>query len=214
MLIYRRYNPFDKLPEDNVTAGDALRWIESPDGTRALAVNPGHYVGALRYLMQVKSPVDDAAFRRNVQGAPAQILEDGKTTLVSLRLPSLGVKSVALRRGSARPAREAELPKTTEMNYYSASVNPSTGALVSLELKPSGREVLGGPANVVLAQLVDLSLKPEGKGPIWQAHFMPKRAECETEMSSSDSRPSMQVCIGPTWETPLNNTMMGQTGAH
>jgi len=414
-FIYCRYNPFDKIPEDNVTSGDAVHWIESPEGTRALAVNPGHYVGALRYLMQVKQPVDDAAIRRNVQkviddkrprypqgcpilalagendyslafaykgypaevlkvwaagnpdtdleiatlkdwfdaakpdidagkydlkvwekgsmiygfsafwvnapkskqwyrrgehalqsaeslatvaslqadfpypsqdlsdgwmllalnmdrgplwgiavsgvyehekawdvrdryealdaiaskttvqalpallgkgngtlglfnscnwergglfdlrlpagksvqGAPAQMLEDGRTTLVNLRLPSLGVKSIALRTGPASPGKEAKLPETIETDYYSAQVDPATGALVSVKLKPSRREILGGPANVILAQLVDLTLKPEGKGPIWQAHFLPERAERKTVISSSGSKPQLHVSIGP-----------------
>jgi hypothetical protein len=44
------------------------------------------------------------------------------------------------------------LPSTIETRFYSAKVDPVTGALVSLRSKPSGRELLGGPANVIVAE--------------------------------------------------------------
>ena len=43
-------------------------------------------------------------------------------------------------------------PRRIETRFYTAQVDPATGALASLKLKPSGREMLGGPANVLVAE--------------------------------------------------------------
>lgn len=50
------------------------------------------------------------------------------------------------------PAQEIALPPRIETPFYLAQVDPRTGALVSLKSKPSGREMLGGPANVLVAE--------------------------------------------------------------
>lgn len=49
-------------------------------------------------------------------------------------------------------AKEITLPATIETPFYSAKIDNKTGALVSLKAKPSGREMLGGPANMLVAE--------------------------------------------------------------
>ncbi len=44
------------------------------------------------------------------------------------------------------------LAAVIQTEFYAARLDPATGALVSLQLKPSGRELLGGPANVIVAE--------------------------------------------------------------
>lgn len=44
------------------------------------------------------------------------------------------------------------LPETIETPFYSARIDAATGALVSLKGKPAGREMLGGPANVLVLE--------------------------------------------------------------
>jgi len=62
------------------------------------------------------------------------------------------------------PAQETEkalpikAPTSIETKFYSARIDEVSGALVSLKTKPSGREMLGGPANVLVAE------KRVGKG--------------------------------------------------
>jgi alpha-mannosidase len=47
---------------------------------------------------------------------------------------------------------EVALPTVIETKLYTARVDPRTAALVSLKLRSDGREILGGPANVVVAE--------------------------------------------------------------
>ena len=50
-FVYCRYNPLGKVTDaaGAISADSpAIHWLQSPDGTRTLAVNPGHYSGPLR----------------------------------------------------------------------------------------------------------------------------------------------------------------------
>jgi hypothetical protein len=53
---------------------------------------------------------------------------------------------------AAQPAalKETALPASIQTKFYTARLDPATGALVSLKLNGSGREVLNGPANVIV----------------------------------------------------------------
>ena len=63
-------------------------------------------------------------------------------------LPSVGIGPAAI----SVEAKEIALPETIDTKFYSARFDAKTGAIVSLKLKPSGREVLGGSANVLVAE--------------------------------------------------------------
>jgi hypothetical protein len=65
-------------------------------------------------------------------------------------LPSMGIASLAVVPKPPAKPELVELPKTIETDFYSAKVDPETGALISLKTKPSELEVLGGPANVII----------------------------------------------------------------
>jgi alpha-mannosidase len=47
---------------------------------------------------------------------------------------------------------EIPLPETIDTRFYTARVDAATGAIVSLRTKPEGKELLGGPANVLIAE--------------------------------------------------------------
>ena len=51
-LVYCRHNP----------TGSTIHWAESPDGTRALAIAPGHY-SEWNPLFKTLQPLDEAALR-------------------------------------------------------------------------------------------------------------------------------------------------------
>lgn len=82
-------------------------------------------------------------------GAVSQALPDGRI-LSRIELPALGVASFA--RDKASPSESVPLPEVIETAHYTARIDPATGALASLKLKPSGREVLGGGANVLAGE--------------------------------------------------------------
>jgi alpha-mannosidase len=117
-----------------------------------------------------------------------QATPDGKA-LFSLRLPSVGVAGVALESRNPEAAKKIEFPESIETQYYSVRIDPKTGALVSLKLKPSGREMLGGPSNVIVAE------KPKPQADY--GDFMSWRPERRRLASSSDFTPTIAVSAGP-----------------
>ena len=110
-------------------------------------------------------------------------------TLCGLRLPSLGITGIALAARAPEPAKGIELPASIETKFYSARIDPNTGALASLKLKPSGREVLGGAANVLVAEKPKSQYGDPGD-------FMLPRPGRTRLASSSDSKPSITVTQG------------------
>jgi len=114
----------------------------------------------------------------------SQVLEDGRTTLVRAKLSSVGLASMKLKPGQSAP-KEIALPKTIEMEHYLARIDPDSGALVNVKRKPSGRDVLSGPANVIVAL----------RGT--DAHNLPVRAQMAVLDSSSSARPDISVLEGP-----------------
>ena len=75
-----------------------------------------------------------------------------RISCASPTLPSVGTVSIE---PSAKPPelpKSVALPETIETRFYRIRIDPDTGALTSLKLKPSGREMLGGPANVIVAE--------------------------------------------------------------
>ncbi len=88
---------------------------------------------------------------RSLAGVKSEAGGDG-TTFCELKVPAVGFVGAKLQAKPAPAPVAISLPKTIETEYYSARVDPLTGALVSLRSKPSGREMLGGPANVIVAE--------------------------------------------------------------
>jgi alpha-mannosidase len=124
--------------------------------------------------------------------APAQLLEDGKTALVRAELPPMAMWSLALADGAVAASRPAPLPDTIETDFYAARIDPRTAALLSLKLKPSGREILGGPANVIAA---DERNEKDVKQVF--AHEVPRKPDRVAILSSSDKPSAVKYSSGP-----------------
>ncbi len=77
-----------------------------------------------------------------------QAESDGRT-LCRRELPSMGAEGVELEHVAASEPERVLLPPVIETASYTAKIDPATGALSSLKLKPSGREMLGGPVLTV-----------------------------------------------------------------
>jgi alpha-mannosidase len=117
-----------------------------------------------------------------------QVTPDGKT-LCSVSLPSVGVAGITVRSKNPPRSRTIATPQSIETRHYSARIDWKTGALVSLKLKPSGREVLGGPANVIVAG------KPKPQKSSY-ADFMSARPDRKRLASSSDFPSAITVSTG------------------
>jgi hypothetical protein len=116
--------------------------------------------------------------------------------LCEIELPSVSVAGLKL---SAQPPARAEsipLPQIIITKHYLAQIDPKTGALSSLKFSPSGRELLGGPANVVMAER--LSRKLDGDDPGDHMLARPDRVRVAT---SSDHASKIQVSRGPVSTT-------------
>ncbi|MBI5281224.1 MAG: hypothetical protein HY858_06025 [Candidatus Solibacter usitatus] len=106
--------------------------------------------------------------------------------------PALGPVSVTVspRATQAAPAPQAiALPMRIENRYYTAHVSERTGALLSLCLKPSGKEMLGGAANVLVAE------RPEKQAADPGDHML-GRAQRIRLGTSSDSAPRISTTRG------------------
>jgi len=121
---------------------------------------------------------------RFLAGHDGQWLEDGQTVLTRVVLPSMGLTAAKLEWAGPAPPARTDLPEVIETTHYAASIDPGTGALVSLKLKPAAREMLGGPANVVLA---------EQKG---DPHAVPEQAKRTLLASSSQFKPLITTTTG------------------
>ena len=85
--------------------------------------------------------------------------------------------------------KEIALPATIQTKFYTARLDAASGAIVSLKLKSSGHELLGGPANVIVAE------QPKKK--IWSAaDQMVERPERERVADSSRTAPRLTVRVG------------------
>ena len=164
---------------------EALRVFTS-QGEAAAVFNPLNWKRNDPFLVQLPEG-------QSVEGAVCQRAPGGKT-LCQIELPSVAVAGLKLVSTPPVESLRIDLPENIETKYYQARIDPSTGALTSLKLKPSGREVFGSPANVIVVE------KPK-KQPSSQGDFMVPRPERTRLASSSQYKPSIIVTQGPVVTT-------------
>lgn len=125
-------------------AAEALRAL-TEEGSGVAFFNPLNW--ERRDPVLVKTPGG-----RGLKGAACQAMPGTDAVLCRPTVPSIGIASLEMSAGAPAPSRPVALPESVETRHYSVRIDPATGALVSLKLKPSGREILGGPANVIVAE--------------------------------------------------------------
>lgn len=106
-------------------------------------------------------------------------LDDHSRAFCRPDLPSTGLCSLTLSNGDAELPRPIPFTGRLETSHYAAEIDTKTGALASLKLKNGAREILGEPANVVLAESVAGILKGD------PADFMLPRPQRRVLDSSS-----------------------------
>jgi len=171
---------------------DRLTWIAKESGKTAAAAGAkmlaaGDALGLFNPTNWKRSDPFVLHSALAPEGAQTQKLADG-AVLCQMDLPPV---STGAWRG-VEPAAESAiaLPGTIETDYYIAQIAPQSGALVSLKLKPGGREVLGGPANVLVAE------KPKSqKGD--PGDFIAPRPERNRLASSFDYPARIHATAGP-----------------
>ncbi len=125
-----------------------------------------------------------------IRGVVCQTTPDGQSSWCRLDLPPAALVGFTIDRKAAKPSEKIDLPETIETRFYSARIDAATGALVSLRLKPSGREMLGGPANVIVAER---TRQPQGDP---GDHTAPRDGR-DRLGTSSDAKPTLAAFTGP-----------------
>ena len=131
---------------------------------------------------------NDPMILKSAVGRECQVLPGGKDFICSLDLPAMSVSGVKPARKMSEP-KFVSLPPIIETRYYRVKMDPKTGAMVSLQLKSSGREMLGGPANVIVAE-------KQKKGASTGDHMV-ERSGRERLADSNQSEPIFKVSAGP-----------------
>jgi alpha-mannosidase len=128
--------------------------------------------------------------RTRLKDWPCQSVAEDGTVIARPRLGSMSLSAHDLEAKPAEVPASISLPGTIETDFYRARINPLTGAIISLTLKPSGREVIGGPANVVVAE------KPRTQHGDPGDHIV-DRPERERLADSNRFKPEISVSSGP-----------------
>lgn len=181
---------------------DRLEWVEKTTGQTLNAafqsiLAEGEGVGLFNPLNWKRN--DPVRLRlplgKSLDGIVCETVPDG-STLCQVEMPGISVGAWRLSDQPAEAPRPADLPGALETNYYLARIDPTTGALISLKVKKSGRELLGGPANVIVAERPVSMRKNDDPG-----DHMPPRSGRTRLASSSDQTSTIQVMRGPVATT-------------
>lgn len=188
---------------------DRLNWVDRTTATSlqnaANAILPsGAGLGLFNQLNWTRN--DPVALKlpagTTIAGAHSELLPDN-TVLCHVEMPSVSVGGWQLDRHAATPPSSIDLPESVDTQYYSVRVDGRTGAITSIKFKQSGRELLAGPANVVVAE------RP-GKKEASPADFMAPRPERVRLATSSDLPSTVELRRGPVAYTiEVNGTFYG-----
>lgn len=175
---------------------DRLTWVEKASGKTlaeagAKVLATGNAVGIFNSANWKRSDPFVLHSAMAPESAQAQALADG-SVLCQMELPAVSIGAWK----PAQPAQESSiaLPEAIETDHYVARVSPQSGALVSLKLKPGGREILAGPANVLVAE------KPKSQSGD-PGDFILARPERNRLASSLDYPVKIRVTTGPVATT-------------
>jgi alpha-mannosidase len=188
---------------------DRLNWVDDTTGgavqsAGSALVPDGDGIGLFNQLNWKRSdPVSlHLPAGTTIEGSAGELLPDG-TVLCRVDMPSVSVGGWKLAHRAAEQPAVIDLPESLETKYYSVRVDRHTGAITSLKLKKSGRELLAGPANVIVAE------RPKKKEDS-PADFMAPRPERMQLGTSSDGQSSVQLSRGAVAYTiEANGTFYG-----
>jgi alpha-mannosidase len=197
------------VSKDSWDVQDRLNWVDQTTSDAlhraAMTILPsGDGIGLFNPLNWKRN--DPVALHlpaaTSIAGAESEILLDN-SVLCQVSMPSASVGSWPLDRRAAKAPVAVEMPETIATMHFSVKVDRRTGAITSLKFRQSGRELLAGPANVVVAE------RPSKKEAS-PADFMAPRPERVRLASSSDRPSEVHVSRGPlAYTIEVNGTFYG-----
>ena len=167
-----RFNKVESIAADHST--EALRSLLG-DGQALGLFNPLNW--QRHDPVRLKLPANSRP-----AGVACQADADG-LTLCKVDLAPLSATGAELTPQPPVAAAQIDLPPALETEHYTAKLDPASGALMSLKLKPSGREVLGGPVLLVAEKGGD-------------GHDTPRRPKRQRLADSAQFKPVIRVSRG------------------
>ncbi|WP_158562286.1 glycoside hydrolase family 38 C-terminal domain-containing protein [Paracidobacterium acidisoli] len=183
------------VSEQSWDVQDRMMWVKKTTGDAfesagASLVKEGSNVGLFNPLNWRRN--DPVALRlpqgKSLEGVACEALEDG-SVLCQVDMPSVSVGGWRLSDKAPAAAVPAEVAETIETKYYVVKMDAATGDVASLKLKATGRELLAGAANRILAERP--RKKPDDAG-----DHMPPIPEQERLATSAEGPSSIQVMKG------------------
>jgi alpha-mannosidase len=179
------WDAFDRFASVDQQAGAALR---NSLGKLARKGSGLALANSLNWRRDDPVRVNLPAGKRLV-GVPCQAF-GGDEVICRPDLPASGLKSFPLSKGAAPASTVVAPAETIETTHYLIRIDTATGALVSLKLKATGKEILGGPANVLMVE------SPAGKLTT-PGDFMVARPQRKPVATSSARKPTIEITTGP-----------------
>ena len=131
---------------------------------------------------------------KSIDGVTCEALDEGRV-LCRVEIPSTSIGGWRLSSTPPASPRTIDFPETIETKYYLVRIDPKTGAITSLRLKRSGKELLAGPANVIVAERPTVKQKDD------PGDKMPPRPGRSRMGTSSDQPSDIRVRQGPVSTT-------------
>lgn len=128
---------------------------------------------------------------KSLEGIPCEAMPDG-STLCMVEMPSVSVGGWRLSPQPPETPRSIDFLETIDTKYYLARMDRATGAITSLKTKNSGRELLGDPANVIVAERPSARRPHDDPG-----DHMPARSSRTRLAASSDGPSIIHMVNGP-----------------
>jgi alpha-mannosidase len=176
-----RFESVEAISSKTLAGAMGALLARPPEAGRISLFNPLNWKRSDPFVLQLPGG-------RAPAGAASQSAGDG-AVLCRIDLPSTGVLGVGLEARPAEAPEAIDFQGEVETSFYRARIDLETGALASLRLKPSGREVLGGPANVLVAER---AVRQDGD----PGDFTPDRPGRKRLATSSEKKPRITATAG------------------
>lgn len=179
-------------------AQDRFEWVQSTtDQTLAAtgqALLPsGQDVGLFNPLNWKRD--DPVALQlpdgKSLEGIPCEAMPDG-STLCRVEMPAISIGGWRLSPQPPETPRSIDFLETIETQYYFVRIDRASGAITSLKIKNSGDELLGSPANVIVAER-PLAMRPRDD----LGDHMPTRSGRKRLTTSSDGPSTIHMTKSP-----------------
>ena len=176
---------------------DRFQWVENAtdqvfEASGAATIGAGEHIGLFNALNWKRNDpvVLQLPAGKSLAEVKCEAQSDGRV-LCRVEMPSMSLGGWKLSAEAPATPQPIEFPEIVENIYYVARLDGKTGALTSLKLKKSGREMIAAPANVVVAE------RPAKKGDADPGDMMVARPDRVRLASSSDQASTIQVKRGP-----------------